>query len=221
MALQCLMSFPGQTKRKTTIGFKSTQTRLLDGDVVARDRNNALPFRELDLEHHHILSAERHFRRSKIKLPHAHEALIIEALRLLSVSVETLTPGLQRVGIVQAQDFDVGNEQTRAFDRGQYLGQSRNIPTRKYVFRDPRIGDAGPLGATDCMQHHDSVVGQYFGAAAEECAVEIDTDMLEHSDRYDAIEPVGDVAIVLEAEVDHAKMLFGRAAASECQLFIR
>src|SRR6266852_2931256 len=92
-------------------GWYRTETQIpLSINQVARDRNNALPFRELDMEHHHILSAERHFRRSKIKLPHAHEALIIEALRLLSVSVETLTPGLQRVGIVQAQDFDVGNE---------------------------------------------------------------------------------------------------------------
>ena len=50
--------------------FERAQARLLARDVVARDRHDALALGELDLEHHHVLVAERHLGGRQIELPH-------------------------------------------------------------------------------------------------------------------------------------------------------
>src|SRR5437016_11861452 len=46
--------------------------------------------------------------------------------------------------------------------------------------------------------------------------------MLEHSDRYDAVETLGDLAVVLQAELDRARQSFlVGARARERELFLR
>ena len=57
------------------------------------------------------LLAERHLGRGEIELPHPHEALVVEPLGLLAVGQEALAPGLERLGVVQPQDLDVGDEE--------------------------------------------------------------------------------------------------------------
>src|ERR1700722_16313427 len=99
---------------------------------------------------------------------------------------------------MQPQDFDVAHQQSGALDRGHYFGQSGDVAAGENVFRNPGIGDIGPVRTADRMQHHDAVVGQKFGAAPEVGLVEVDADVLEHSDRYDAVEGAGNVAIILE-----------------------
>ena len=54
------------------------ESRGLTRDIVARRRHHALPPRELQLEHHHGLFAERHLRCCEIEFPHACEARIVE-----------------------------------------------------------------------------------------------------------------------------------------------
>ena len=57
-------------------------------------------------------------------------------------------------------------------------------------------------------QHHHAVGGQQLGAALEEGVVVIDADMFEHSDRHDAMERAGDVAIILQQEFRAAGQVF-------------
>ena len=108
-------------------------------NIVARDRHDALPLGELDLHHHHVLLAERHFGSREIELPHAHEALVVNALHLLAVGEKPLAPSFERFGIMQAQDFDVGDKQPGASRspagpptgqgcsrRGKYISRSRD-----------------------------------------------------------------------------------------------
>ena len=87
-------------------------------DVVARHRHHALALGELDLEIHHVLLAERHFRGRQIKFPHPRKALVIEPHRFFPPRHETLAPGFQRFGVMQPQDFDVAHQQPGALDRG-------------------------------------------------------------------------------------------------------
>ena len=110
--------FAGQPQRRVALAFGVAQAALLARDIVARHRHHALPLGELDLEHHQVLLAERHFRRRQIELPHAHKAPVVNALDLLAVGEEALAPGLQRLGVMQAQDLDVGDQQAGLLDAG-------------------------------------------------------------------------------------------------------
>jgi hypothetical protein len=110
---------------------------------------------------------------------------------------EAFAPGLERLGIVQAQDFNVGDQQARALDRGQHLGQRWNVAAGKDVLRDPRIGDVGTFRSSDRMQQHHAVVVEQSVAFAKESIVKADANMLEHADRDDAIEFLLHIAIVL------------------------
>src|SRR5205814_9836716 len=61
------------------------QPGLFSPDIVAGGRCKALPFRHLNLEHDHIAQPKRHFRAGQIKLPHPHEALIVETYHLVAM----------------------------------------------------------------------------------------------------------------------------------------
>ena len=109
-----------------------------------------------------------------------------------------------------------------AFDHGDDFGERRDVAAREDVLRDPGIGDVGAVRTADRMQHHDAVIGEQFGAAPEIGLVEIDADMLEHSDRHDAVERAFDVAIVLEQELAGSRqILLGRAGIRHLQLLGR
>ncbi len=72
------------------------------------------------------------------------------------------------------------------------------------------------------MQHHHAVVAEQLRTLAEEGAVVIDADMLEHADRHDAVERSRHVAIVLQIETRaRAQALFGRALIGDGVLFLR
>jgi len=64
-------------------------------------------FGDLDLKVHHVLLAERHFSEvARVEFPHPRKALVIEPHRFLAPRHETLAPGLERLGVMQPQDFD-------------------------------------------------------------------------------------------------------------------
>ena len=70
------------------------------------------------------------------------------------------------------------------------------------------------------MQQHHPVIGEQLGAAAEIGLVESDADMLEHADRYDAVERAGDIAIILQQEARRSRQVFlGRARIRRLELF--
>jgi hypothetical protein len=56
----------------------------MTGDVVASDGNYSLAFDQLDLEHHHALFPEGHFRRREIELPHSAKAVVVEVFCLFA-----------------------------------------------------------------------------------------------------------------------------------------
>ena len=111
-ARACRESFAGEPQRRTLARLRSARRRAVSArDVVAGHRHHALPLGQLHLEHHHGLLAEGHLGRGEIELPHPHEALVVEPLDLLAMGEEALAPVLQRLGVVQAQDLDVGDQE--------------------------------------------------------------------------------------------------------------
>src|SRR5262245_1711821 len=134
-------SFAGESQRRALAVLARAQPCLVTRDVVARHRDYALALGELELAHHHSLLAERHFRGGEIELPHPYETGIVEALNFFAMSEETRAPVLERLGVVQAQDLDIGDQKARLLHCGQHLGQGRNIAAGEDVFGDPRVGN--------------------------------------------------------------------------------
>src|SRR5258705_11331987 len=98
-------SLAGQPQRRAPPRFAPTQARFGTHDVVAGDRHRALALCKLNLEHHHILASECHFRAGEIKFPHSHKPGVVEAYNLLAVGEETVAPRLERLRVVQTQDL--------------------------------------------------------------------------------------------------------------------
>src|SRR5262249_26557125 len=108
--------FARKPKRCALPAFGSAQAAFLVQEIIARHWHDALPLGHLDLEHHGRMVAEVHFRGGKVEFPHAHETRIVNPLHFFLVDKEALTPGLQRLGIVQAQDFNIGHQKAGALD---------------------------------------------------------------------------------------------------------
>ena len=84
---------------------------------------------------------------------------------------EAIAPRLERVGVVQPQDLDVGDEEPEALDRASTSDSARDVAAGEDVFLDPGIGGARRLGAADRMQRHDAVVLEQAADRGEEFVV--------------------------------------------------
>ena len=115
---------------------------------------------------------------------------------------EAAPPGSQGIGIMQAQDLDVGNPQLRSFDRGQNFRERRKIPSRKDVLAYPRVGRARPVHAADRVQQCYPVRRQQRLELIEEHFVVVDADVLEHADRNDSVIVPALLAVVAQMEFD-------------------
>src|SRR6202166_2785273 len=190
----------GKPQRHSVAGFARAQSRFFARDIVARRRRDAFVLGQLDLKYDHVAAAECHLGAGEVELPHPHEALIVKPHHLVAVGKETLAPGFERLGIVQLQNFDVADQKAGALDGRQHFGQRRDVAAREDVFGDPGIGDAGRAAAADRVQQRDAIVGEKLRPFAEEDIVKADADMLEHADRYDAVEAAIGIAIVDQVE---------------------
>ena len=84
---------------------------------------------------------------------------------------------------------------------GMHFRKGRDVAAREDVFADEGAGRGRRAAAADRMQQHDAVRLQHLRAFVEEGAVVVDADMLEHADRDDAVEALGNVAVVLDLEM--------------------
>ena len=159
--------------------------------------------------------SERGLRGGEIELPHPAEALVIDAGDLGAVREEALAPGLQRLGVVEPQDLDVGRLQPDLVDHRQHLRHRRDVAAGEDVLLDPGVGVARAVEAADRVEHHDAVRREQVAAGVEKGAVVADADMLEHADRDDAVERPVDLAIVAEKKA-HA---VGEAALARARRF--
>jgi hypothetical protein len=84
------------------VSLGGAQPIFLAPNIVARHRDDVLSFRELDLEYHQGLFAERHFRAGEIKFLHPHELPVVNELDVGAVGEEAFAPLFQGLSIVQA-----------------------------------------------------------------------------------------------------------------------
>src|ERR1700733_6089383 len=140
-------------------------------DVIPGQRNLFLPLGELELHDHGAVDAERSFRASEIEFPHAAEALVVKLCSLISTRHKPLAPNTQRLGIMQAQDFNVRHVKTRPLDRWQDFGQTRNVAPGEDIFADPGVGNAGNGVAADGMEKHHPIVLEQSTDFGEEFVV--------------------------------------------------
>src|SRR3954453_14921400 len=90
----------GDLQPRTSAALDPAKPCFFSEDVVTRYRHHALAFCELDLEIHHVLLAERHFRAREVKLPHQRKTLVIKRHRFLAARQETLAPRFEGLGIM-------------------------------------------------------------------------------------------------------------------------
>src|SRR4030095_16875205 len=72
--------------------------------------------RELRLKNHEAAVAERQFARGKVEFPHAAKPLIVDPAIMSVARQKALTPVTKRFSIVQAEDLQIGENQTRTLD---------------------------------------------------------------------------------------------------------
>src|SRR3984885_9783087 len=132
-AQSALLTGKAQWSRQSLLS--GAQARLFAPDIIARLWHHALALGHLQLEDHHIALAEGHFRRRKVEFPHPHKARVVKPFYLLAVRKKTLAPGFERIGVVELQHFDVGDDQSRALDRRKNFGKGRDVAAWKNVLR--------------------------------------------------------------------------------------
>src|SRR5436190_21255091 len=84
--------------------------------VIPRQGHAVQLPRELRLKDHQTAVAECQLARGEVKFPHAAKPLIGKSTFLSVTLYEALTPTTKRFRIVQAQDFQVGDNQARTLD---------------------------------------------------------------------------------------------------------
>ena len=146
------------------------------------------------------VAAEGDLGTDQIHLPHPAEPLVVELAYPLAVVLETAPPGAQRLGVVEAQDLDVGDPQPGPLGFGDDLGQGRRIAAREDVLAQPGVGRARSVHAADRVQQGDPVGRQELAQPAEIGRVLVDPDMLEHADRDDAVVASGLLAVVAQVK---------------------
>src|SRR6266852_1082989 len=107
-------------------------------DVVASQRHRVDRTRHLHLPDHVFVAAECDLRPGEVEFPHPAKALVVKLAYLLAIGLKALLPRTQSLGVMETQDFDVGDPQAGLLDRREDLGQSGRIAAREDVFADPR-----------------------------------------------------------------------------------
>ncbi len=155
---------------------------------------------DLDVEHHHVLPPERAFRCGQIEFPHPAEALVIKRLGLVAIGHERLSPCFQCFGVMQPQDFYVGDIESSFLDMRQNFRKCRNITAGEDVFADEWIGRTRPIGASDGVQQKNTIRLHQSRDMLEIFSEMPHADMFEHAHRNKPVKLVVDVAIIGQLE---------------------
>src|SRR5438445_10636512 len=125
--------------------------------VVSRQRHRVDGFGNLHLENHVILPPESDFRSDEVHLPHPAEALVINCTHAVAISLELPPPRSERLGVMQAQNFDIGDPEPQLLDYRQDLGKRRHVTAGGDVLAYPGAGRAWTVPATDRVDQRHAV----------------------------------------------------------------
>src|SRR5262245_8968390 len=180
--------------------------------VIPRERRGLDALDKLNLKYGESVISERRLEPGQVVFPHPDEPFRAAEPRaqfrrfieqpddLVALGKEVGPPCMQRVRIVDAQDFDVADDQARAFDRGGKFRECWLVASWEDVTPNPGIGLTRAIPASDRVEQYDAVIRQQVTAFAKERRVVLLADVLEHSDRDDAVELFRDGPIILDAK---------------------
>jgi hypothetical protein len=117
------------TRRRERLFFRSIkkhstlrrQALLVFKHVIARELRGVDVFRQLNLKVHVFAMAEGQFAGDQIKLPHPAKAFVHHLGYGVAMGLKTLLPNAQGFGIVQSENFNISDPQSRSFYRLQSL----------------------------------------------------------------------------------------------------
>ena len=118
----------------------------------------------------------------------------------VAVGLEAPVPMVERLGVVEAQELEIGHPQLVLLDDREDLRQGRGIGAGEDVLAQPRACGAGRAHLADGMQHHQPVIVEQRVDLGEELAVMMHAHMLEHADRHDAVELSVHLAVIEQLE---------------------
>ena len=144
--------------------------------------------------------AEAQLGPGQIEFPHPPEAGI-EHRRDVGIGHESLAPDAAGLGVVQAQDLDVGDPQVGLLDGRDDFRQAGDVAAREDVFLGEGVGGARPVHLADRVNQGHAVVVQQAMDGLEIGPEVRRADVFQHADRDDAVELLVQVAIVGQAEV--------------------
>ncbi len=103
--------------------------------------------------------------------------------------------------------------EARAFYRRSISDKRRHITSGEDIFNDPRIGRRRSELLTDCVHKGYAILIEHLRNFLEISIVIRQADMLEHSNRDDAIKLLVDLAIIEQTEIDPPPIIQGRRRA--------
>jgi len=126
--------------------------------------------------------AKRDFAARQVELPHPAETLVVGRFDLVPVAVESAHPFGDLLGVMQAENFEIGDLESDLLDRGQRFRQGRSVAAREDIFAQPGIGRARLLHAADGVEDEDIVILEQIPGLFEILEIVLGADMLEHPD---------------------------------------
>src|SRR5690606_27558938 len=148
---------------------------------------------------------EAHLATCQIHLPHAAEAFVVEFSHLVTMCLKALVPMPQRLGIVEAENFDVCGEETTFFHRSRHLRERRNVRAGEDILANEGVDRAGLVKAADGVKHANAVVCQQLADLGEKLVVVRFTYVLEHANRNDPV--IGPVFVAVIHQLEAAAIL--------------
>src|SRR5690606_3189997 len=101
---------------------------------------------------------------------------------------------------VQTKELTIGHPKPIALDRWENFGQRGRICSGEDILPEPGACRAGWTHMANGVKDHHAVIGHELIDFSEELVVALHADVLEHSDRHDAVELLVQDAIVLQFE---------------------
>ena len=91
---------------------------------------------------------------------------------------------------MKAQRFDIGMDQARFLACPERFRKRRNIAAWKDLLASEGVSRARPADATDGVDQHDAIIFEQIRGGPEKGFKLRTSDMFEHPDRNDPVEPV-------------------------------
>jgi hypothetical protein len=122
----------------------------------------------------------------------------------LTPRFERFAPVAERLGVVNAQYFDIGAHQPRTLDRRHDLRQGRTVRARENILADKRVDGGRRIESSDGMDDRNTIICEQILQLAEVFLINFLAHIFEHPDGDDPVEFLRKFAVFLQSKPDPA-----------------